>query len=670
MKSKITLLILIPFLLFGFRVDAQKKQPRFGKISKEEMNMKVCEFDTSANAAVIFKYGDAFFQWSDTEGFQYVLDVHIRIKIFNKEGFDYADVEIPYSKKYEEVTSLKAASYNTVDGKTEKTKLKREDYFSEDYSQYTAIEKFTFPHVKEGTVLEYEYRIISDAVYSLRDWEIQDDIPVLYNELMITIPEYYTYRHNQNGYLPIRLVEENNINETFSITVTSTPQAGGKITRNTYNVDSKSKRYIYLAENVPAFKEEPYITTAENYISSINFELQSTKGFDGSIDNYTTDWGKTNEVLMNDEDFGRQIKLPRVAEQKTDEILAGAENEEEKITRIYSWLTNNIAWNGKRRLFASQSVREILNEKSGSSADINLLLIGMLKHAGIHVQPLVLSTRDNGFINPAQPSVTEFNYVIAYVKSGDNKYFLDATEKYLPAGLLPERCINGYSRLLGIPAKEIHITGKNKSTYVHQLNLELKEDKLVGTYSGLRDNIAAFDFRKAYIESASEEKFIEDWSEKYPGLKVNDLKIENLNDYDKSLRISYHYDIEGKIDLMGNMIYFNPMIYWGRDENPFKSEERNYPVDYTYPFEKTYILMFTVPEGYEVESLPESQNIALPDKYGSFMYSINQMGSSIQLSTKFTIESGIIPQTHYGALKQFYSLVVKKLNEQIVLKKV
>jgi hypothetical protein len=78
-----------------------------------------------------------------------------------------------------------------------------------------------------------------------------------------------------------------------------------------------------------------------------------------------------------------------------------------------------------------------------------LSLVAALRDARLNAHPVLLSTRNNGLPSPLYPVPTDFNYVIARVKIGDNYYLLDATEDVYPFGLLPERCLNGMGRALG-----------------------------------------------------------------------------------------------------------------------------------------------------------------------------------------------------------------------------
>ncbi len=77
-----------------------------------------------------------------------------------------------------------------------------------------------------------------------------------------------------------------------------------------------------------------------------------------------------------------------------------------------------------------------------------------------------------------------------------------------------------------------------------------------------------------------------------------------------------------------------------------------------------------IPEGYQVESLPESKIISLPDNLGMFKYTIKNNGASVNLSSSLTFNSSIISPGYYDSLKEFYRQLVEKETEKVVLSKI
>ena len=107
----------------------------------------------------------------------------------------------------------------------------------------------------------------------------------------------------------------------------------------------------------------------------------------------------------------------------------------------------------------------------------------------------------------------------------------------------------------------------------------------------------------------------------------------------------------------------------GLYENPFKMENREYPLDFEFPKSNRITVNYTLPEGYRVESVPENVVLGLPNGLGSFKYTIRASGNQLQFSSTTDINAAIVPATYYQALKEFFNQIVTKQSENVVLTK-
>ena len=117
-------------------------------------------------------------------------------------------------------------------------------------------------------------------------------------------------------------------------------------------------------------------------------------------------------------------------------------------------------------------------------------------------------------------------------------------------------------------------------------------------------------------------------------------------------------------------MYFSPLFFLRNKENPFKLEKREFPVDFGYPSENKYRIGIIIPEGYVIETLPESALLRLPDGLGSFMFNITPTANQIQLVVNSKMEESIISPVYYETLKEYFKLMIAKTNEKIVLTKI
>jgi hypothetical protein len=129
-------------------------------------------------------------------------------------------------------------------------------------------------------------------------------------------------------------------------------------------------------------------------------------------------------------------------------------------------------------------------------------------------------------------------------------------------------------------------------------------------------------------------------------------------------------EVDGKAEVMGNMIYVDPIITGKLEENPLKQQERQLPIEFIVPLINTYMFTLTIPEGYEVDELPQSISLTTSDRTASLRYMIQTVGNKLQLRHTWQIKESFYTPDKFGELKEFYAMIVSKQNEQIVLRKI
>ena len=105
------------------------------------------------------------------------------------------------------------------------------------------------------------------------------------------------------------------------------------------------------------------------------------------------------------------------------------------------------------------------------------------------------------------------------------------------------------------------------------------------------------------------------------------------------------------------------------EKNRYTLEERKYPVDYNFPISEDYTFSYTLPAGLKVESLPQSVTLKLPDNSILISYNIRKVDNKILIEYKRDVNKILFLPEKYAELKSLYDEVVKKHEEQIILKK-
>ena len=653
---------------------SQASKMKFGKINKADLDMKVYDKDTSASAVVLGDYTYTRFMYSGDKGFEFIMTRHVRIKIFDKNGHEFANKSVPFYSEQKGGTSeslgtLKGLTYNLDGNSIVKTKMDKSDIFEEQSNPYWKQKKFTLPNVTEGSVIEYKYTVKSPYVRQLRDWEFQYDIPVISIEYDVTIPEQLNYQVQQEGYARLSKNDLQYKSEEFSYTyqvvVAGANNDSGK---REVTFDSQSKVYSFAAEDVPAFKVEPLMTSKYDYLGKMTFEIKSIRWPNQAPKELSTTWNALSKNLLESSSFGSQLKNTGYLKKITEPLVSGAQSDTEKIDLICNYLKSNMAYNGMNGKYSS-SIKKALDEKKGSSQEINLSLVAMLRHAGIQADPVILSTRDHGFIREFFPTLEQVNYVICKATLPDGYILLDATDSYLSNGLIPEKCLNGKGYIVSEDSPGwVALKPSTKKSVKLSAQIEITDDgEMIGSFKKDYNGYLARDKRKSIL-SQGEDSYKDDMMEDSPW-EIDEIEFIELKNKGAALTTKYTWESEEGAENMGGTIYLSPMLDLKMSENIFKSETRDYPVDYGCPEEQTYYAQFTLPTGYSIAEKPENTAMALPDKGGRFIYQISANGNIVTIMSKLNINKSLFIQNEYPALKQFYAAIVAKHAEQIVLKK-
>lgn len=615
---KLNLVLLILFAALFDNSYSQKAPVKFGDVSLDELQMKSCYLDTTASAVVLCDYG----RFNATT---FTFTRILRIKILKKDGYNWANRSFQSDFK----SSLRGITTNLENGKIVQEKLLNTSIYSTRVINDYYVLSAAMPNVKVGSVIDYEFSF--KGIPS--EWRFQEDIPVIHSELILEDSPYVTFRKNFFGFEKLTYTSPNR----------------------------------WIAHDMCAFKPEPYMSSKENYITRLKFDILET-----TYGQLNSTWGIIDERLSQSNNFGMPITSTIFLNELSNSLESRYKNREDLLKAAYDTLRQKMNWNETSWLFSSEvNPAKIYKLGAGNSADINLLLYMLLKHLKFDASPVALSTRDNGIISEFFPSIRQLNYAIVTVKIGEKQYFLDATEKYLPFNLLPLRCLNVQGRLINkTKGMWLSLTSskKNKDLTLDELVLD-KDLSLKGTISYIRQDYSAFDFRKKYSRYNSEEEYKDSCMESMPGLIIKDIKIDNLDSIYKPVSENQTVEIKNEVSGNNGHLYIVPALFEDLKQNPFKSDKRKFPIDFGIPIEKTLILDLTLPEGYTPESLPPPVTFKLQDNSAMFMYQVESINNMIKLTTKFSINKVLFMPDEYSTLKEFYNQVIKKQNEPIILKK-
>jgi len=643
-KIYLTILLITPLI---FHAQSGFNSTDYS-VTHTDLKTNVFEKDSTANALVIYEYGNTYI---DDKTFNLISEVKRKIKIINTKGFDRATITILLynnGKKREKLREVTATTYNLQGNSVIHTKLIESDIYEERYNDNYTLAKFTLPNVQEGSVITYSYTTESPYVFNYKGWEFQDDIPKLYSEYNTSIPANYEYHIKLVGFLKFT-VHKSEIKK-YCLTV----HGGG----HSDCTDSK-----YVMEDIPAFKEEDYMTTKDNYLAKIGYELNTVKTFDGRTDKISKTWKDVDKELRADSRFGKQLNV-----KISNNSFMSETDDLQRARNIFSYVQNSYTWNGDFNIFGDVSVKNLMKNKSGNVSEINMLLHNLLEENKIKVHAVLLSTRNNGFATKIFPIISEFNYLIVQATINNETYLLDATDEYLPFGELPFRCLNQEGRMLDFKngSSWIDLTPNKLSLIQYKVDLKLKEDHLLaGKLNTTATGYHSLALKKEY--HAGHTAYLNGYKEKYHSVNFIDHSVSSKEK--SSDTFSEEFNIEYTAEEIGGNLYINAFLIKLMDENPLKLQERTYPIDFGFQDAFLYTLKVDLNENYEVLETPKDLTISLPNNKGLLIFSTKIIEDAIILYFKFNFKEAIYNPEYYESLKQFMGTLVDiQKNSLIVLK--
>ena len=435
-------------------------------------------------------------------------------------------------------------------------------------------------------------------------------------------------------------------------------------------IEFKEKITTYVLENVPALKDESYVNNIENYTATVMHELSGVQ-FPGSIyKSYATTWESVTKSIYDNDKFGSELNKDSYFEDDLNTIINGVASNDERLVKVFDFVKSRMNWNEFNSVYCDDGVKMAYKTKTGNVAEINLILVAMLRKAGLNANPVLVSTRANGI--SFVPSRTAYNYVIAGVENNGQMLLLDATSKNSSPNILPIRDLNWFGRLIkkdGASATIDLMPKSNSKDVVNIMASITPQGEINGKIREQYFDYNAFVYRNNN-NNISKESYIEKLEKRHQGLEIEELDVQNSNDLSQPIVENYSFKSTNSVEVIGDKMYVSPFLFFTKSENPFKQETREYPIDFVYPDQEKFNISLSIPQGYAIDVLPAPKAVSMPDNLSNFKYNITSNNNQVQIVYTFDTNQAIIGSEYYETLKNFYKEIIDKQTEKIVLKKI
>lgn len=670
-------LVIIVFFFSQFNLLAQEPTKKFGEVSKSDFAILPSSKDKKADAIVLYDIGKSYFNerqnsFDDSENnsysvkesyvvasenpFEVYFERKTRIKIISAAGLKWTEIEIPFYQNAsinEEISNIKANIYSVVDGKLKKQEVSSFDFNDEKTSKNWRVRKFKLPYAKIGSIIEYKYKIRSQYINNLRDWKFQWMIPVKYSEYKVAMIPFYEYSWILQG--------AKNFSSRDTYMSKDAPRQYG--VDNYTPLEFRDKVDKYVMKDIPAFADEVFTTSIDDYIIKIDFQLDVINQLNGSVIKVGTTWPVFIKDLLKSKVFGKYVKRSKkMASKLFDLDTLKKKTVKERYNTIINYVKNNYIWNNYSDKYTSQTVKQFVADKKGNSAEINLFTIGLLEAVGIDASPVLISTRQHGLVRYDFPFRHYFNYVLVYANLDGENIITDATDHLNSNYRIPYNCINGKGLL--IKKSKLDFVSLSCS-YASKISTKLKID-LPNNRADIENMSTEYDALKNRVQLGDNKELI--------GKKLfaNGYSVVNSSisvENSKSATDPYvlKYSIDSEIDINNKEIVVSPFLNEMLDENPLKHRTRKNPVDMTYPQTRTYASRIIIPEGYKLKSL--QPNLKMDNELFSIDYKMTNEDNVVNIYFTYSFKYSRYSAKHYQKVKYYFSQIVLKGNKKVVLVK-
>ncbi|HEY4326526.1 MAG TPA: DUF3857 domain-containing protein [Mucilaginibacter sp.] len=638
MKSFFTAFILLFLIIDSVNGQTKVSVPTtepYGIIDTADLKMTSCDFEKDAGAEVLFDKAVVTYEYTSI-----VMQRHKRIKIFNDNGKKEANIRIEFLGKNrdEVIKDIEAETINLNNKSVEYVSVDEKLIYTESIDKYRKAIVFTFPNVKAGSVIEFNYSLITPYPYNYPDWFFNSSIPTRYSEFDGSFDKNYLI----DGYR--RVYQQMSKDTTIAI-----------------DFSTGSKR-IWAMTNVQSYHDEPYMGYPEDYQQCLLFKPHHV----------LTTWATVVNGLLFDEDFGQQLDSRLSNKDIIISTTKAIKTTDEKTAYIFNTVKKSIKWDKSNRWFTVGGIKKAWDKKIGNSTEINLILYNLLKSANLSPRLLVLSTRDHGRINPNYPSATNFNKTVLYYPIDSTKYYvLDASNPYNTFDNIPVDLsgLNAFS--IDADSKkfvmfQIKNATENKAV---QIEGEISENgKLEGNVNISTSAYGREKFLKTY-ESLGEKDYVNQMQRENSDMTITSLKIENAEN--DTLPLIENFEFKHELaEPDGGYLYFNTNIFSGFKTNPFFSEARISDIDFGCLYNYTINGRYKIPPGYKTVILPKSIKVRMPDDGIIFRRFVFEENGIISIRYIVNYKKSHFPKEEYQAIHDFYKKMFELFNEQVVLKKI
>ncbi|MFA5118687.1 MAG: DUF3857 domain-containing protein [Candidatus Omnitrophota bacterium] len=571
---------------------------------------------------------------------------HYLVKILNERGKDeFSEAHIEYDSTYEK---LEVEYARTI--KPDGTLVDVGSRHMRDVSKYLNFPLYSnarifiisFPEITEGAIIEYKVKIVRNQLVNKKDfafpYPLQTSQPVIRANFSITVPK--------DTVLNIKKINEKYNDFGVSLDPSVREEKGSAV-------------YSWQFRDIPQVIPESDMPPASEINPSLLFStFESWKGI------YDWWWPLARDKITADDSIRNKVK----------ELTASAVSDEEKIRALCGFAAQKIRYVAVeygQAGYEPHKAADIFQNKYGDCKDKAVLLVTMLRQAGIEAYPVLIATKDAYNAREDFPSIL-FNHAIAAVVWEGKKVFVDPTAETCAFGDLPQDdqartvllCKEQGFEVLTTPLYE---AGHNQISQGLSLTVQ-GDDRITGektvAVSGVYNQMQRYwvlytppELIRQHLEARIQEISV--------GARLGKYDIKNADDPNKPLLLEYAFSGSEYATIAGALRILPQLAYL--DLSLVAQSRRRYPLDFGFLNTKEVVTEIQMPPDFNVKFLPG--NIAEDNSWFRFSAGYTYKNKRISFKQSIELKKTLIPQEEYADFKKVYENLAQKIKQKVVVER-
>lgn len=592
---------------------------------------------------------------------------YARIKVLQEKGKDLATVEIPYQHGNFKVTDIRGRTIHS-DGTILPLEGKPEDLLTSKFGdkQFARL-VFTLPSAEIGSILEYRYQLrYDDNHYSSPFWQIQRQYFVHKAHYAFT-PFKAFLKGSQNA--TNQFLVDSKGNAVNSLIYWPVLPAGAKV------VTDGIGRFLLDLSDIPPIPDEEWMPPVESILYHVQFYYKSAFN---SADFWIT------EAKQWSKDVDHFAEPTKAIQAAVAGIVAPGDNERQKAEKLYAAVqaldnTDFSRQKGKAELKQlglreAKRAEDTWAHKSGSSQDITLLYLAMLRAAGLTAYDMKVVDRDRGLFAPGYLEFDQLDDDIVLAMIDGKEVALDPGEKMCPFEMMNWRHTAASGIRQGPEGRTIYTSPllpytSNSLTRIGELTVDA-HGAVNGSFRFVMTGQDALRWRQAELRNDSDEvkKSFDRWlQEMLPeGVQGHVDHMIGMNDPDANL-IAF-VNVQGVLGTATAKRLLMPGFFFEtRSRQPFIEEAARVElVDMHYGENVTDQVLYHLPEGMSVEANPQDVKIPFSNMAvfaNKTVVAPGRVTEARQMLRGFTF----VKPEDYPSLRDFYQKINAADQQQLVL---